>query len=468
MSNSKKPSILRRIFAKTSEKAKSYRPATPSDEMEFLPASLEVVETPPSPIGRAIIWCIVAFIIFGVAWACLGKTDVVAVAQGKIIPSGRVKTIQPLERGVVSKILIREGQIVQKGDLLIELDTTSSGADMDRIGAELDAARLEKARLTALLAWNPGQGGLPELSAPKNAEDHHVAQERIYLAQDAETLLSKLKTYDKEIRRLKAQMQAAGHTVDKLSKTLPIITKQATARRQLYEQDVAPESEWLQMETQRIEVEQDLKTKQQELEEAQASIMVTTEQQVQTLSEYKRSLLEKLTQTSTMIESLVQELKKATQVDTLQRIIAPTSGRVQQLNVHTIGGVVTPAQPLMILVPSDFKLEIEANVLNKDIGFVHEGQEVEIKLEAFPFTEYGIIDGTLRHISTDAVPTEQGDLFYLARVDIGQSHIMVNNKKVNLSPGMRATVEVKIRKRRLIEFFLSPLLKYTSESMKER
>jgi len=444
------------------------RPTSASEEMEFLPASLEIVKTPPSPIGRSIIWCIVAFVISGIVWASFGKTDVVAVAQGKIIPSGRVKTIQPLERGVVSKIRITEGQLVEKGQLLIELDTTSSQADMDRIDTELDAVRLEKARITALLSWRPGRQEIPHIGPLQGIDENDIQQEQQYLFQDAYTLLSKLKTYDNEIHRLKAQMQAAKHTVDKLRITLPIITKQANARKSLYDQGVAPESEWLQVETQRIEIDQDLKTEQQELEEAQAAILVSTEQRVQTLSEYKRSMMERLTRVTTEIDTLEQEQKKAKQVDTLQRITAPVSGRVQQLNIHTIGGVVTAAQPLMILVPDDYKLEIEANVLNKDIGFVHEGQKVEIKLEAFPFTEYGIIDGELRHVSVDAVQTEQGDLYYLARVHMDQSHIVVNGKEVNLSPGMRATVEVKIRKRRLIEFFLSPLLKYTSESMKER
>ncbi len=466
--SAEKASVFNRLRKFFKERARACKVDSPSEEMEFLPASLEVVETPPSPIGRAVIWCIVSFVVFGIVWACLGKTDVVAVAQGKIIPSGHVKTIQPLEGGVVSKILVQEGQIVQKGDLLIELDTTSSKADVERLDAELDAALLEKARITALLAWNPEKDRLPELIPPDGVNESDIVQARLYLVQDADTLASRLKTYDKEIHRLSAQLEGTRHTVEKLSKTLPIVTRQAEALHSLFKQEVAAESEWLQMEAQRIEIEQDLKTTQQQLKEAQAAIMVSTEQRVQTLSEYRRSLLERLTQVVTTIDSLTQEFKKATQVDTLQRIIAPVAGRVQQLSVHTIGGVVTPAEPLMILVPEDYKLEVEASLLNKDIGFVYEGQQVEIKLEAFPFTKYGIIDGTLRHVSSDAVQTEQGDLFYLARVDMAESHIVVNGKKVRLTPGMRATVEVKIRKRRLIEFFLSPLLKYTNESMKER
>ncbi len=456
---------LRAVFKK---KAKACRPDKALEEMEFLPASLEVVTTPPSPIGRAIIWCIVAFVVFGILWACIGKTDVVAVAEGKIILNGRVKTIQPLDHGMVSKILVQDGQLVKKGDLLIELDTTSSNADMERLDSELDAARLEKARLDALLAWDPALGGLPQLKIPEGTDEHEIEQEKTYLAQDAATLISKLKTYDNDIQRVKARMQAAKHTVVKLESTLPIITKQATKKKKLYKDEVASEAEWLEVEVQRIEAQQDMLTTRQELKEAEAALFLAMEERVQTLSEYRRDLLERRTSTVTQIGSFVQELKKATQVDFLQRIVSPIDGKVQQLAVHTVGGVVTPAQQLMIIVPDSFQLEVEAKILNKDIGFVREGQDVEIKLEAFPFTKYGMIDGTLRHISGTAIQTEEGELFYMARVDMSKSHILVNGKKVNLSPGMRATVEVKIRTRRLIEFFLSPLMKYTSESMKER
>ena len=228
------------------------------------------------------------------------------------------------------------------------------------------------------------------------------------------------------------------------------------------------ESEWLAVETERIEIVQNLKAEQQELAEAEAAIDVAQEQRRQALSEYSRDLLEDKTKVSTEVESLTQELKKATRSDTLQRIVAPVDGKVMKLAVHTVGGVVTPAQELMIVVPRNYQLEIEARVKNKDIGFVREGQAVGIKLEAFPFTEYGTLDGTVESVSGDAIQTEEGDLYFLARVAMKQSYIVVNGKRVNLTPGMHASAEVKIRQRRLIEFFLAPLLKYTNESMKER
>lgn len=152
----------------------------------------------------------------------------------------------------------------------------------------------------------------------------------------------------------------------------------------------------------------------------------------------------------------------------MPRLAAPVDGIVQQLAIHTIGGVVTPAQPLMVIVPESQKLEIEAMVLNKDIGFVSANQPAEIKLEAFPFTKYGIIDGTVSQVSSDAIQDEKQGLVYAARIAMTQSSINVDGKQVNLSPGMAVTTEIKTGKRRIIEYLLGPVLQYRQESLRER
>lgn len=459
---------LRELFTRCFSRLKQLTFIKPIEEMEFLPSALEVVETPPSPIGRATAWSIMILAVFLVTWSIVGKTDVVAVAEGKIIPSGQIKTIQPLETGIVSKILVHEGQFVEKGDLLIELDTTTSGAEVKRLQVELSAAKLEKVRLDALLAWNHYTGNFPVLISPKGVDEKDVEQLIKYLNQDSEAFLSKIKTYDNEISRLNAKQRAIHHTVGKLKKIYPIVSKKAAARKKLFVDGFSPEIEWLDVEAERIEVEQNLKKSEQEYTEAEAALSVVREQRFQIIAEFRRSNLEQLSEVTTQVESLSQELIKAIQADKVQRIVSPVTGNVQQLGVHTVGGVVTPAQPLMVIVPKKCALEIEAKVQNKDIGFVKQGQTVEIKLEAFPFTEYGVLDGQLSHVSGDSVQTEDNQLYYLARVEMGQSFILVNGKEILLTPGMKSTVEIKIRKRRLIEFFLSPLLKYANESLKER
>ncbi|WP_422476279.1 HlyD family efflux transporter periplasmic adaptor subunit [Endozoicomonas sp. ALB032] len=151
-----------------------------------------------------------------------------------------------------------------------------------------------------------------------------------------------------------------------------------------------------------------------------------------------------------------------------QKIVSPIDGTVQQLQIHTIGGVVQPAQALMQIVPKEATMEVEAWVLNKDIGFVQEGQRAEVKIDTFNFTKYGLIGGELINISDDAVPDEKQGLRYLASVHIEKDWMLVEKRKVNLSPGMSVAVEIKTGQRRLIEYFLSPLLRFKQESIRER
>jgi len=150
------------------------------------------------------------------------------------------------------------------------------------------------------------------------------------------------------------------------------------------------------------------------------------------------------------------------------RLTAPIAGYIQQLSVHTIGGVVTAAQTLMVIVPIDNAIEAEVWLENKDVGFVNPGQEATVKIETFPYSRYGTIKGSVQTVSSDAVSDEKKGLIFHSQIALAKNSIQIENKTVNLSPGMAVTVEIKTGKRRLIEYFLSPLIQYTSESLKER
>ena len=228
------------------------------------------------------------------------------------------------------------------------------------------------------------------------------------------------------------------------------------------------EQTWLELEEQRIEQQQELAALKSRTDQVEASIREAREQRVALDAEFRGRLLTKLAETERRIDQLQQERVKASQRRDLKRMTAPVGGVVQQLAVHTIGGVVTPAQELMKIVPESESLEVEAWVLNKDIGFVQEGQAAEVKIETFPFTRYGTIDAEMLDVSNDAITDEHKGLVYAARVLMKDSVIRVGEKLVNLTPGMAVTVEVKTGKRRLIEFILSPLLRYKSESLGER
>lgn len=447
-------------------------------ELDFLPAAVEIQEKPPSPVGRAIVWSIVAFFSLAIVWAMLGEIDIVATAQGKIVPSGRVKVIQPLEIGVVRNIHVQEGERVQAGDLLIELDPTATRADLGRLEMELTGARQDQARYRQLDRMTADTAGDPEptravvLELPLELEQEVGAagkalQEQILKSEWFEHR-ARLAALDNTIASRDAELAALQEDVKKLEGTLPLITKRADALKGLLAKKLAAEQTWLELEEKRIDQRQELAAQKNRTRQVEASIREARQQREALDAEFRHQLLAKLSETDRRIDQLQQERVKATQRTELQHMTAPVSGVVQQLAVHTVGGVVTPAQELMKIVPESENLEVEAWILNKDIGFVEEGQAAEIKIETFPFTKYGTIDAEVTDVSNDAVTDEMQGLVYAGRVKMEKSVIQVGEKLVNLTPGMAVTVEVKTGKRRLIEYVLSPLLRYKQESLGER
>jgi hemolysin D len=447
-------------------------------ELDFLPAALEIQEKPPSPLGRAIVWSIVAFISIAIVWAMIGEIDIVATAQGKIVPSGRVKVIQPLEIGVVRQIHVQEGEHVQAGDLLIELDPTATRADLGRLEMELIGARLDQARyrqlerMTAEASYDPEQRRAivlelpPELERQVSASD--IALQTEMLKSECSEHRARLATLDNTIASREAELAALAEDVKKLEGTLPLITRRADALKGLLAKKLAAEQAWLELEEKRIDQQQELAVQKNRTRQVEASIREARQQREALDAEFRHQLLAKLSETDRRIDQLQQERVKAAQRTELQHLTAPVSGVVQQLAVHTIGGVVTPAQELMKIVPESENLEVEAWILNKDIGFVEEGQAAEVKIETFPFTKYGTIDADVIDVSNDAITDEKNGLVYAARVLLQKSAIKLEAKRVNLVPGMAVTVEVKTGTRRLIEFVLSPLLRYKQESLGER
>jgi len=436
-------------------------------EYEFLPAALEVQETPPSPIGRFIIWLLLLLTGIAIVWAIVGQVDIVATAQGKIIPGGRDKIIQPLEIGVVRKIHVQEGQHVDKGDLLVELDATASGADEARMRRELTLARLEATRLRVLVSDNVDSSGKALAGLRDAAPEAYLLQRSLLQSEQGEHAARRA-VLENDIKKLQAELEVTQNILGKLQATLPLVTERAVALKEMAEANLGPRQLYLEVEQERLEQKHDILAQKSRLLEIATAIAIAEQQLAAYEAEHKRTVLAQLAESESKINTLENELKKAKQRHRLQRLKAPVSGTVQELAIYTEGGVVTPAQTLMVIVPKESVLEVEAWVANKDIGFVNEGQTAEVKIEAFPFTKYGVIDAELTDISPNAISDEKLGLIYRAKVLLKESKILVKDKWVSLSPGMAVTVEVKTGKRRLIEYFLSPLLKYTDESIRER
>jgi hemolysin D len=459
-----------------------------SYELEFLPAAVEILESPASPLGRSIALAIALFAAIAILWACVGEIDIVAVAQGKIVPTGRTKTVQapalnPGESGLIKTIAVEEGQHVTQGQVLVELDATETGADRHRLAQQLAQTRLDIARLRAVLELPGGE----LLDNPPEGTDPLMlllaqSLKRSQLAGETE----KLASYDREIDQQQAEIRASQNEIRKYDQILPLAKERVDAKQGLLDKGLTPRMEMLQLQQQFIEMQRDRDAAESQLQQAKAQIASTQRQKAQAEEEFKRDRLKELADAETQAAALDQELKKAEERQRLKTITAPVSGTVQQLTLHTLGGMIQPGQVLMAIVPDDSGIEIEAMIQNQDIGFVAEGQEAVIKLDAFPFTRYGTVPGKIKIVSEDAVggggsdgassseaqsgqrekPSNQ--LFYAARVTLDATTMNVDGKDVKLTPGMAATVEIKTGKRKLIEYLLSPLMRMTDEAGRER
>ncbi|PWC40604.1 HlyD family type I secretion periplasmic adaptor subunit [Azospirillum sp. TSO35-2] len=466
------------------------RPARPPrppshrrDEIDFLPDALEIMERPPSPTVRTFSAVIMLAFATACAWAWFGHIDVVAVAQGRVVPSGRTKTIQPMEAGVVHAIRVEDGQLVKAGQTLVELDQTGSVADRDRTASDLSAARAEAARLRAALAVvNDGTDPDRAFVAPAGLAPDLERMQRQLLASQIAEQRAKLAALDREQARREADHATVVQTITKLNATLPLIRERAEALFDLSKRGTSSRFQYLQLQQDLVGQEQELLVQKIKLTEADASIAANAEQRRQTEAEFRRQLYTSLAEAERKAASLEQDLAKAEQRVGLQRLTAPVDGYVQQLAIHTVGGVVTAAQPLMVIVPEDSRLEIEAFIPNKDIGFVQAGQVAEVKVEAFSFTKYGLIPGRVVSLSGDAVqpPTtdkgqdksaakspEPGSV-YAARVALDRDTLDVDGKETRLQPGMTVTAEIKTGRRRIADYLLSPLSRSAQEAMHER
>lgn len=458
-----------------------------ADEIAFLPAALEIVETPPSPLGRAIAFSVIAIFGIAVIWACLGTVDIVAVAPGKLVPSGRTKTIQPFETGVVRSIEVHDGQLVKSGDLLIMLDTTMSAADLGHLKGDLLAARLEAARLRAALAGKDDP--LSAFVPPNEASPSLIEMHRRFLTSQIAEQNAKLAAIDRQVAQKEAERTTFKASIEKLRATLAPLQQRVEIRQQLFQKELGSKLTYLSELQEFVGQQQEIIVQQSRSNEADAAISMLAETRSRAVAEYDRSLFEGLAKAEEKAAGLIQDVIKAEQRTSLQNLRAPIDGMVQQLAVHTIGGVVTPAQMLMVIVPTESRLEIEAMISNRDIGFVEAGQEAAIKIDTFSFTRYGLLKGKVLSVSQDAITRNKPqdrradapggaettssepkgqELVYAARISVDRTHMEIENKRVILSPGMAVTVEIKNGSRSIISYLLSPLLRYKQESLRER
>lgn len=454
--------------------------AKPRSDHEFLPAALEIMEKPPSPGLRWLLLGICTLFTVALAWSVIGKVDVVATASGRVIPSGNVKVIQPIELGYVRAIHVRNGEHVVAGQLLVELDPTLAGAEEAVASANLLTSELQAARNAALVDHIEGKAA--RFAPPPGTSSEVARAQQQYVA----TATAEYDGQRAGLAQRRAQHQAdlasAQAEIAKLERTLPLVDQQIAARQQLTDKGYFSKLKLLEYQQLRVEHVQNLEVQRANAARAWAQIAEIDAQLLQLKGSFGRTALAQVVEGQDKARVGREEVTKSARRREYQQLRAPVSGTVQQLAVSTVGGVVQPAQPIMVIVPDDAQPVVEAMVLNKDIGFVRVGQKVRVKLEAFPFTDYGVVPGVVETISRDAIDMsesgkshsgEKGQsapqgLVYSARIRLERRTIRVGGGEQVIGPGLAVQAEIVTGWRRIISYLLSPIAQSLDEAGRER
>lgn len=438
--------------------------ARDKDSHDFMPSVVAVMERPPSPHTRIVSALVVSLAVIAGFWAFTSRTDIIVSAQGEIVPAGRVKVVQAAAQGVVREILVDDGQVVDEGAALIKFDSTSIKAEETQLAIRRDQALLTVQRLRAELGEPVEIGGGVDLPPPAIE-----TEEGLYEA-NRELFLETVSQLEHKRDEARAGREITLRQIDKLKARIDHLESRLVRTRVQAEAGLIPGREVDDMEFELNEARKELAIFKERLQETAIRINAARKKIQSARTERNGRLYQTLTEAEYELKSIEQDLIKTRRRGAYQVLRAPVSGIVQQLNVHTIGAVVQRGEKLLVVVPEDAGLQMDARILNKDVGFVDAEQPARVKVDAFEFTRYGHIDGRLQWVGSDAVVDEEKGTVYPARISLASMSMQnrVGGKDATVVPGMRATADIVIGERRLIEYFIAPLLRYKDESLRER
>jgi hemolysin D len=466
---------------------RSPEPALTPLEREFLPPLLEIQETPPSPIKRWLLWILIALVFALIAWATVGEVSIVATAPGKFIPYGHLKEVQPVDSSIVKAIDVREGEHVRKGELLIQLDPTLSAAALRANARKYGFNRLEQARLISELTnRRPDFAALGESRAGVLLEERiRRAQERDYAAKVAEARAT--------IVERSAALAAAQATLRKYRQLTALAAERQSSARPLVPIGAISRENYLKLKEDLVQNREDAAAERRTVQQDGAALTEARQALAQVERDHQTDLYHDLAQHVAAEPGLKGDYEKSKKLYALDWLRSPVNGVVQSVNVTTVGQVVTPAQSLVTIVPDGTPLIVEATVSNNDIGYLRVGQPVQVKVDTFPFEQFGTLPGKLVWISPDAedhsatardidmrtgalsaTPSRPQDrdlnagFVYRVHIQVARKTFMVDGQPRSVEPGMTVEADIKTGRRRVIEFFLSPLVKYLNQGVKVR
>ena len=437
-------------------------------QYEFLPAAEEIVETPAAPLGALVVWLVTLLLIVALVWSYFGKIDIVAVANGKISTEGSAKIIQPAISGVVTNINVHEGQRVKKGETLLALDKTTAEKDVATVSQSLNTARVERDILRRLAV----DGNTDEIINNADLPDEAKAMLRQFASSQTSLSATRQQAVNGTISNYQQQLQFNQQAKNQLE-----INAQNLKNRKAEIEKQLPSANPVD----KLRLQNELNNIDQRITSADSAVLGQNQQLLQSQSALTQAQNQSQTQTAETnsafnnqiitaekrIIELENNLVKAKQILAQTTITAPVDGTVLSLTAKTIGSVVNAGQQLAQIVPEKVPLYVDAALDNQDIGFVKPGQRVVVKVATYPFQRYGYLEGTVENISPDAIQDDKKGLIYKAKIKLNDEKSSKQNQ-LKLLPGMSVSAEITTGQRRIIEFFLDPLMTKADESLKVR
>lgn len=440
-----------------------------ADALDFAPDLLAIQERPPARLPRALAGTTVAFVLSLLSWSTLAEVDVIASAPGRLVPMSFAKVVQAAESGVIARIHVREGEVVRQGQLLLHLDPSLARADGVALDGDVALARLTLRRIEAELTDRPF---VPDGGEPPDLFRRVASLYRARRQAHADAVAEESETWN----RIQAELRAAQQQLGKLARTLPSYRQSAEAYRHLMQEGFVGEIAAIEKAREATEKEQDLRTQEANLQALEAGIAQSQRRLAMIRSQYRSQLESERIDTLARLNRGVQELEKSKLRTAMLEIRAPNAGVIKDLAATTVGAVVAAGQTLMNVIPRGEPMLAELSLRNEDVGFVATGQVAKIKVAAYPFQKYGMLDGVVSLVSADAVdpagsqPGHSEDLSYRAMVRL-EANVLTSaatGEPLSLSPGMLVTAEIHQGTRSVLEYLLSPVRRVTQEAARER
>ena len=442
-----------------------------ADRLDFAPGILKLQDAPPSPLPRVVLWILLALFAIALAWAAVGRLDIIAVAQGRIVPQSYLQIVQPAEQGIVKELLVREGDAVKAGQVLVRMDARLSEADIRTLRNELALRSLTLRRIDAELEGRP-------LAARRDDPPELLAQVDAQYRARRQAHLDALATEQSVLAKAEQDLRGALEVQQKLAKMLPLYREQEEAFEKLSKEGYAGRLMVLEKSRDRIEKEQDLKAQEFTIASLRATIEQAQKRITQISSNYRRELQNERVEVEAQYARMRQDAEKQSTRRELLELRAPQDGIVKDLATHTVGSVLSPGTVVMTLVPVNDPMQAEVWVTHDDAGFVAPKQQVKLKLATYPFQKYGMIDGEVKRVSPDASETGDGRFGkagesgagsgYRTLVSVRTPYLETEGKRYPLSPGMVVTAEINLGTRTVLEYILSPVQRTLHEAGRER